>query len=396
LSVRPTLEVADIVRAHGDEFRQAHGESLSIRQKRVLRAIEQCRTAALGGHLEQCDQCGHERNAYNSCADRHCPKCQSLARAKWLEERQAELLPCEYFHVVFTLPEELAALALQNKRQMYGLLFRATADTLQSIAADPQHLGAQLGFFCILHSWGQTLTHHPHLHCVAPGGGISLDGSRWVACPPRFFLPVRVLMCRFRKLYLRYLKQTFAAGKLHFFGELQYLSDPQRFARYLAPLRKRKWVVYAKAPFGGPERVLDYLGRYTHRVAISNNRLQQLKDGQITFTYKDYKHEQRRKVMTLPVDEFLRRFLLHVLPDRFQRIRHYGFLGNRHRAENLARCRELLAVHVPAPQPAVSYQDRAQQLTGHDPLQCPKCSRGKMVRIALLPPIRLVLTWNTS
>ena len=396
MSVRPTLEVADIVRAHGDEFRQAHGESLSIRQKRVLRAIEQCRTAALGGHLEQCDQCGHERNAYNSCADRHCPKCQSLARAKWLEERQAELLPCEYFHVVFTLPEELAALALQNKRQMYGLLFRATADTLQSIAADPQHLGAQLGFFCILHSWGQTLTHHPHLHCVAPGGGISLDGSRWVACPPRFFLPVRVLMCRFRKLYLRYLKQTFAAGKLHFFGELQYLSDPQRFARYLAPLRKRKWVVYAKAPFGGPERVLDYLGRYTHRVAISNNRLQQLKDGQITFTYKDYKHEQRRKVMTLPVDEFLRRFLLHVLPDRFQRIRHYGFLGNRHRAENLARCRELLAVHVPAPQPAVSYQDRAHQLTGHDPLQCPKCSRGKMVRIALLPPIRLVLTWNTS
>jgi hypothetical protein len=396
LSVRPTLEVADIVRAHGDEFRQAHGESLSIRQKRVLRAIEQCRTAALGGHLEQCDQCGHERNAYNSCADRHCPKCQSLARAKWLEERQAELLPCEYFHVVFTLPEELAALALQNKRQMYGLLFRATADTLQSIAADPQHLGAQLGFFCILHSWGQTLTHHPHLHCVAPGGGISLDGSCWVACPPRFFLPVRVLMCRFRKLYLRYLKQTFAAGKLHFFGELQYLSDPQRFARYLAPLRKRKWVVYAKAPFGGPERVLDYLGRYTHRVAISNNRLQQLKDGQITFTYKDYKHEQRRKVMTLPVDEFLRRFLLHVLPDRFQRIRHYGFLGNRHRVENLTRCRELLAVPVPAPQPAVSYQDRAQQLTGHDPLQCPKCSRGKMVRIALLPPIRLVLTWNTS
>lgn len=394
--MRPTLEVADIVRAHGDEFRQAHGGSLSVGQKRVLRAIEQCRTAALGGHLEQCDQCGHERNAYNSCANRHCPKCQSLARAKWLEKRQAELLPCEYFHVVFTLPEALAALALQNKRQMYDLLFRATAETLQSIGADPKHLGAQLGFFCVLHSWGQTLIHHPHLHCVVPGGGISLDGSCWVACHPGFFLPVRVVMCRFRKLYLRYLKQTYAAGKLHFFGELQHLSDPRSFARYLAPLRKRKWVVYAKAPFGGPEKVLDYLGRYTHRVAISNNRLQELKDGQVTFTYKDYKHEQRRKVMTLPADEFLRRFLMHVLPDGFQRIRHYGLLGNRHRAENLARCRELLAMPVPVPQPPGTYQERSQQLTGLDPLQCPKCKGGKMVRIARLPIGRLVPTCDTS
>ena len=383
--MRPALEVADIVRAHGDEFRRAHAETLSAGQKRVLRAIERCRTAALGGHLERCDQCGHERNAYNSCADRHCPKCQSLARAKWLEKRQAELLPCEYFHVVFTLPAELAALALQNKRQMYDLLFRATADTLQSIAADPQHLGAQIGFFCILHSWGQTLNFHPHLHCVVPGGGISLDGSRWVACRPGFFLPVKVLSHRFRKLYLRCLEQTYAAGKLQFYGELQELSDPKSFARYLTPLHDSEWVVYAKAPFGGPDRVLDYLGRYTHRVAISNNRLEALKDGQVSFAYKDYKHEQRHKVMTMSADEFLRRFLLHVLPDSFQRIRHYGLLGNRHRAENLGRCRELLAMPVPIPTPEHDYRERWQQLTGHDPLQCPQCRNGKMVRIAILP-----------
>ena len=383
--MRPTLEVADIVRAHGDEFRQAHRGSLSVRQRRVLHAIENCRTAALGGHLERCDQCGHERNAYNSCADRHCPKCQSLARAKWLEKRRAELLDCEYFHVVFTLPDELAALALQNKRQMYNLLFRATAETLQSIAADPQHLGAQIGFFCILHSWGQTLNFHPHLHCVVPGGGISLDGSRWVACRPGFFLPVKVLSRRFRKLYLRYLQQTYAAGRLRFHGELQRLSSPHAFTQYLAPLRDSEWVVYAKKPFGGPDRVLDYLGRYTHRVAISNNRLEELKDGQVRFTYKDYKHEQRRKVMTISADEFLRRFLLHILPDSFQRIRHYGLLGNRRRAENLARCRELLAMPAPGPEPEGNYQERLQRLTGQDPLLCPHCRTGKMVRIAVLP-----------
>jgi hypothetical protein len=395
--VRPTLEVADIVRAHGDEFRRAHAPSLSVGQKRVLRAIELCRTAALGGHLEQCDQCGHERNAYNSCANRHCPKCQSLARAEWLEKRQAELLQCEYFHVVFTLPAPLAALALQNKRQMYSLLFRATAETLQSIAADPKHLGAQIGFFCILHTWGQTLNAHPHLHCVVPGGGISLDGSRWVPCRRRrFFLPVEVLSCRFRNLYIGYLEQIYAAKKLCFHGELQHLGNPASFFRYLAPLRRRKWVVYAKAPFGGPDRVLDYLGRYTHRVAISNNRLKELKDGQISFAYKDYKHEQQHKVMTLSADEFLRRFLVHVLPDAFQRIRYYGLLGNRHRRENLARCRELLAMPVPVPQPPRDYRERCQQLSGYDPLRCPQCGSGQMVRIALLPPGSFVPTWDSS
>jgi len=395
--MRPPLEVADIVRAHGDEFRRAHAASLSPRQKRVLRNIELCRTAVLGGHLERCDQCGHERHAYNSCADRHCPKCQSLARAKWLEKRQAELLPVEYFHVVFTLPEPLAQLSLQNKEQIYNLLFRATAETLLTIAADPQHLGAQIGFFCILHSWGQVLNPHPHLHCVGPGGGISLDGSRWVACRPFFFLPVKVLSRRFRKVYLRYLQQAYARGKLQFHGNLESLSDPQNFVRWLAPLRKMKWVVYAKPPFGGPERVLDYLGRYTHRVAISNNRLLDLQDGQVTFSYKDYKHAQQQKVMTLSADEFLRRFLLHVLPDGFQRIRHYGLLGNRHRAENLARCRELLAVPVPIPQPEPDYRERCRQLSGQDPLRCPLCKTGQMVRIAILLPVaRPVPLWNSS
>jgi predicted Zn-ribbon and HTH transcriptional regulator len=394
--MRPALEVADIVRAHGAEFRQAHAGSLSARQKRVLRSIELCRTAALGGHMERCDQCGHERNAYNSCADRHCPKCQALGRAKWLEKRQAELLPCEYFHVVFTLPEPVAKLSLQNKRQMYTLLFRATAETLQTIAADPKHLGAQIGFFCVLHTWGQTLTAHPHLHCVVPGGGISLDGRQWIACRPGFFLPVKVLSRRFRKVYLRYLEQAYAAGKLEFHGDLKQLADAKNFARYLAPLAEIEWVVYAKPPFGGPERVLDYLGRYTHRIAISNNRLIELKDGKVTFAYKDYKHEQRQKVMTLSADEFLRRFLMHVLPDGFQRIRHYGLLGNRHRAENLARCRELLGVVAPPTETQRDYRERYRQLTGQDPLRCPQCQIGEMQRIAVLPAQVLPTGWDSS
>lgn len=395
--MRSILEVADIVRAHGEEFRRAHATSLSTAQKRVLRAIEACRTAALGGHRERCNQCGHERNAYNSCGNRHCPKCQSLARAQWLEKRQAELLPCQYFHVVFTLPESLAALALQNKRQLYDLLFRATAETLQSIAADPKRLGAQIGFFCILHTWGQTLQAHPHLHCVVPGGGISLDGRRWVSCRRRFFLPVRVLSSRFRRLYLQYLERAYAQGKLQFQGELQPLSEAQHFDRYLAPLRQKRWVVYAKPPCGGPERVLDYLGRYTHRVAISNHRLQSLQDGQVTFTYKDYKHEGQQKRMTLPADEFLRRFLLHVLPNGFQRIRHYGLLANRHRAENLARCRELLRIPAPAPLPPPgNYRERYEQLTGQDLRQCPHCQQGQMVPIAVLAPTATITGWDSS
>jgi putative transposase len=268
--------------------------------------------------------------------------------------------------------------------------------TLQSIAADPQRLGVQIGFFCILHTWGQTLTAHPHLHCVVPGGGISLDGSRWVACRPRFLLPVRVLSSRFRRLYLRYIEQAYTAGKLRFYGQLQHLSHPASFARYLAPLRKTKWVVYAKPPFGGPERVLDYLGRYTHRVAISNHRLQKLRDGRVTFSYKDYKDEQQQKLMTLSADEFLRRFLLHILPEGFQRIRHYGLFSNRHRAENLARCRELLGVSAFIAAPPQDYCERYRQLTGQDLLQCPQCNKGQMRRIGVLSANAATAGWDSS
>jgi len=379
--VRPALEVADIVRAHGKEFLRANARTLSTAQKRVLRAIESCRTAALGGHVEECDHCGHQRIAYNSCGNRHCPKCQSLARAKWLDNRQSELLPVEYFHVVFTLPEQLAALALQNKRLLYGMLFRAAAESLQSIAADPKRLGARIGFFAILHTWGQTMTHHPHVHCVVPGGGLAPDGSAWVRCRPRFFLPVRVLSRRFRTLFLQYLERAYRDGNLPSFGELRCLKEPANFALFLRRMRKSDWVVYAKPPFGGPERVLDYLGRYTHRVAISNQRLKALQGDQVTFAYKDYRQPDRPKAMVLSATEFLRRLLLHVLPNGFQRIRYYGFLANRQRADALALCRELLDSSAPASPERLSYPERLKQLTGKDVLRCPICKIGQMVRI---------------
>ncbi|HEX2712147.1 MAG TPA: IS91 family transposase, partial [Candidatus Acidoferrales bacterium] len=270
---RPAREVGDVFRRYGDAYRQLHAGSLSLAQLRVMSAVERCRTAALGGHVEQCDQCHFQRIAYNSCRDRHCPKCQSLARAQWIEDRQAELLDTEYFHVVFTLPEEIAAIAYQNKEVVYNILFRATSETLRTIAADPEHLGAEIGFFAVLHTWGQNLIFHPHLHCVVPGGGISPDGKRWIPCRPGFFLPVRVLSHLFRRLFLQWLEEAFEDGKLKFFSSLQQLQDRKAFLRYLAPLRKKKWVVYAKKPFAGPQQVLDYVGRYTHRVAISNNRI---------------------------------------------------------------------------------------------------------------------------
>jgi hypothetical protein len=281
----PRLEVGDVFRRYGETYRQQHAGSLSRAQLRVMTAIERCRTAALGGHIEQCDQCHFQRIAYNSCRDRHCPKCQSLARAQWIEDRQAELLDTQYFHVVFTVPEEIAAIAYQNKEAMYNILFRATSETLRTIAADPKHLGAEIGFFTVLHSWGQNLMFHPHLHCVVPGGGISLDGKRWISCRPDFFLPVRVLSCLFRRLFLELLEKAFHEGQLKFFSSLQELEDRKAFLRYLAPLRKKKWVVYAKKPFAGPQQVLDYVGRYTHRVAISNNRILNIEDSQVTFRY---------------------------------------------------------------------------------------------------------------
>jgi len=308
---RPRLEVADVLRRYGEAYREQHAASLSTAQRRVMSAIELCRTAALGGHLEQCDQCQHQRIAYDSCRNRHCPKCQSLARAQWIEDRQCELLDTQYFHVVFTLPEEIAAIAYQNKKVVYDILFRATSETLGTIAADPKHLGAEIGFFTVLHTWGQNLMFHPHLHCVVPGGGLSPDGDRWVSCRPGFFLPVHVLSRLFRRLFLELLQQAFNAGQLHFFTSLHQLQVPSAFAAYLAPLRQAEWVVYAKAPFAGPQQVLDYVGRYTHRVAISNHRLLDIENGQVQFRYKDYRQDGLQKTMTLSADEFIRRFLLH-------------------------------------------------------------------------------------
>ena len=382
------LEVAEIFRQHGPAFRQTHAEALSRGQRRVMSAIERCRTAALGGHVEQCDACGHRRIAYNSCRNRHCPKCQSLARAQWLDERQAELLDVEYFHVVFTLPEPIAALAYQNKKVLYDILFHASAETLRTIAADPKHLGAEIGFLTILHTWGQNLLHHPHVHCVVPGGGIAPNGSRWIGCRPGFFLPVRVLSRLFRRLFLEALQKAYDSGELQFFSQLEPLRDKAAFAAYLAATRQTEWVAYAKAPFGGPAQVLRYLGRYTHRVAISNNRLLRLEDGRVSFLWKDYKHDSAQGVMTLAANEFIRRFLLHVLPQGFQHMRSYGFLANRYRDAKLALCRQLLGTPKPAgaqvPQ-KLDYRDRFEQLTGRSLRDCPRCGQGHMVCIETFP-----------
>jgi hypothetical protein len=385
---RLKLEVADVLRHYGETYRQEHGASLSMAQRRVLTAIEVCRTAVLGGHLEQCDHCAHRRNAYNSCSDRHCPKCQSLARAQWLKDRQVELLSTQYFHVVFTLPQQIATIAYQNKREVYGILFKATAEALLAIAADPKHLGAEIGFFAVLHTWGSNLLHHPHLHCVVPGGGLSPDRTQWISCQAGFFLSVRVLSRLFRRLFLEYLLKAFDAGKLEFYSSLELLRDRSSFLDYLAPLREAEWVVYAKRPFAGPEQVLDYVGRYTHRVAISNNRLLDIAEGKVTFRYKDYRHDAQQKTMTLKADEFIRRFLLHVLPAGFQRIRYYGFLANRYREQKLKRCRELL--NMPAPEPLAletskNYRERYEELTGSSLWQCPVCRQGRMLVIAILP-----------
>ena len=383
---RPKLEVADVLRRYGEAYREQHSASLSTAQRRVMSAIELCRTAALGSHLEQCDQCRFERVAYDSCRNRHCPKCQSMARAQWIENRQAELLDTQYFHVVFTLPEEIAAIAYQNKEVVYRILFQATSETLRTIAADPKHLGAEIGFFAVLHSWGQNLLFHPHLHCVVPGGGLSPDGDRWISCRPGFFLPVRVLSRLFRRLFLELLEKAFDKHKLRFFTSLCELQRRQAFLCYLAPLRQAEWVVYAKPPFAGSQQVLDYVGRYTHRVAISNNRLLDIEDGQVQFRYKDYRHDSQQKVMTLSADEFIRRFLLHILPNGFQRIRYYGFLGNRFRQEKLQRCRQLLGMvsadqPPPAKEPPKDYRDRYQEQTGESLRLCPVCHRGQMIRI---------------
>jgi Putative transposase/Transposase zinc-binding domain len=386
---RPKLEVADIFRRYGEAYRQNCGASMSTAQRHVMTAIEACRTAALGGHLERCDSCAYERPCYDSCRNRHCPKCQSLARAEWVEKRKAQILPTHYFHVVFTLPEQLAAIAYQNKELVYGILFRAAAESLSTIAADPKHLGAEVGFFAVLHTWGQNLLFHPHLHCVVPGGGISPDGSRWISCRPRFFLPVRVLSCLFRRLFLKHLQDASDAGRLALFSSLEALRDPLVFRRHLDRVRKLKWVVYTKPPFAGPQQVVDYIGRYTHRVAISNHRIVDVENGQVSFKWRDYRDNNQQKIMTVSAEEFIRRFLLHVLPSGFHRIRYYGFLGNRHRNEKLELCRHLLGM-IPRgegssqPQPCDDYRDRYEKLTGHSLRECPVCHHGRMITVELL------------
>jgi hypothetical protein len=374
------LEVADVFRRHGDAYRRAHDGHLGRVERRVMSAIELCRTAALGGHTEACAQCGLVRCAYNSCRNRHCPKCQGEARAEWLAARQAELLPVSYFHVVFTLPAPVAEIAFQNKEAVYAILLRTAAETLRTIAADPKHLGAEIGLVAMLHTWGQSLHHHPHVHCVVPGGGPSLDHTRWVACRPGFFLPVRVLGRLFRRRFLDALRTAFAADGLGFCGDLADLAEPAAFTRRLRELRRINWVVYAKPPFGGPAQMLAYLGRYTHRVAISNARLVSVTGDQVAFRWKDYRHHGSSKVMILEAHEFIRRFLLHTLPDGFHRIRHYGFLANGHRAAKLALCRRLL--DMPHPEPATDPVD--DTLPPHRPERCPCCG-GAMMVIGFLP-----------
>ncbi len=374
---RHGLEVADIFRAHGPAWQQAQAGHLSLGQLKVISAITHCRSAALGGHVECCEACGYLQIAYNSCRDRHCPKCQGAVAKQWLAARQADLLPVAYYHVVFTLPAPLGDIAYANKAVIYGLLFQAAAETLLTIAADPRHLGAHIGLTAVLHTWGSTMTHHPHLHCIVPGGGLSRDGERWVACRAGFFLPVRVLSRLFRRLFLEKLSAAHQARELKFFGEHTALADAKVFSDWLVPLRQHEWVVYAKAPFAGPAAVLTYLSRYTHRVAIANSRLIALDDQGVTFTYKDYraKGRCRYKRMTLPVEEFMRRFLLHVLPHGFHRIRHYGLLANAARVDNLARARECLPTDTPpdAPDPGVVSEVSPTDET-HTPLPpCPCC-----------------------
>ena len=386
---QPSLELADIFRQHGEDYRTKYGSRMSPQQHRVMRAIAICRTAALGGHVDACDHCGHRVVSYNSCRNRHCPKCQSLAKAKWLQARRAELLPVPYYHVIFTLPHPLAPLARQNKRVVYNILFQAVSQTLLTLAADPKHLGAEIGFLAILHTWGQNLLAHPHVHCVVPGGGLADNRQKWIAGRKRFFLPVRVLSRLFRRLFLDRLQKAFAQGRLAFHGDIQHLADPDAFDRFLQTCRRTDWVVYAKPPFGGPEKVLDYLARYTHRIAISNHRLLTMDERNVSFTWRDYKHGGARRTLTVDAHEFIRRFLLHVLPNGFVRVRYYGLLANRHRTQTLQLCRTLLEVPESANSQPIAQQDWTDlltSLTGVDPLGCPQCKKGRLVRVETLPP----------
>jgi hypothetical protein len=378
---RPALEVADIFRGHGSAWRRANAGRVSLGQLKVMSAIENCRTAALGGHVARCEDRSHTQIAYNSCRNRHCPKCQGAAAKQWLAEREAELLPVPYYHVVFTLPAPIGDIAYQKKAVIYDILFKASAEALTTIAADPKHLGARIGVTSVLHTWGSAMTHHPHVHMIVPGGGISLDGKRWVSCRPGFFLAVRVLSRLFRRLFLE--KLIAAHKQLQFFGNHAPLANAKMFATYLAPLRRTEWVVYAKRPFGGPQAVLAYLSRYTHRIAISNSRLIAFDSNGVTFKWKDYRAEgrERAKVMTLASGEFIRRFLIHVLPSGFHRIRHYGLFTGSKRIENLVRARQLLAVSKPQSENAAAdAADNNEPQTPSHP--CPCCG-GRMIVIEI-------------
>ncbi len=381
---RPSLEVADIFRDHGDAWRAANAGHVSLDQLKVMSAVERCRTAALGGHVARCEDCAHEHIAYNSCRNRHCPKCQAGAARKWLAAREAELLPVGYFHVVFTVPAPIADIAYQNKRAVYDLLMRASAETTLTIAADPKHLGARIGITSVLHTWGSAMPHHPHVHMIVPGGGLSADGSEWIPCRPSFFLPVRVLSRLFRRRFLEGLAKLHRNGRLAFFGDHAGLADRAAFDAFLEPLRRIDWVVYAKEPFAGPEAVLAYLSRYTHRVAISNSRLIRAGADSVTFRVKDYRIDGpgRYKTMTLGAHEFIRRFLMHVLPRGQHRIRHYGLFANGGRAANIARIRELLAAPTPAPDAeAADTADGPRVLA----LPCPCCG-GRLVIVEAFGP----------
>jgi len=381
------VELADIFRQHGAAYRSAH--ALPLNHLRVMRAVEVCRTATLGGHKDRCDSCGHIEISYNSCRNRHCPKCQILQKEKWIEARNEDLLPIQYFHVVFTIPSELNPLVIMNQKVMYDLMFRSVSETLTELSGNSKHLGARIGFMGVLHTWGQNLMDHPHIHCVVTGGGLTSDGTRWVSCRKRFFIPVRVMSALFRGKLLAHIKSTFEAGELIFPGGIGHLKELHVFERFRKQLYHKKWVVYCKPPFDGAKGVLQYLGRYTHRIAISNNRILTADNGTVTFRWRDYADDNKQKTMTLKTDEFIRRYLLHVLPDRYVRIRHFGLLANRSRKDNIALCRELLGtpgVIEPVKEKKETWQEQLLRICGIDVTACPVCQKGRMSRVDELPP----------
>jgi hypothetical protein len=383
------VEVADIFRQCGPDYRKSH--RMSRNQRRAMFAIEACRTSLLGGHKDECDTCGHLKISYNSCRNRHCPKCQFLRKEKWIEARAEDLLPIQYFHVVFTIPTELNPLVLSNQKVMYNLLFRSVSETLVALSNDPKHLGARIGFMGILHTWGQNLMGHPHIHCVVTGGGLSPYEDHWVSCRKGFFIPVKVLSALFRGKFLDYLKRSYESEELIFPGIIGHLREPHVFEGFRRQFYHKKWVVYCKPPFNGIEGVLQYLSRYTHRIAISNHRLLKLEDGKVSFLWRDYSDGDKEKIMTLDADEFIRRFLLHVLPDRFVKIRHYGLLANRRRKDNIALCRELLGsckTETKDKDTPLTWQEHLLKISGVDVTKCPVCKKGTMVRVEVLHPLR--------